>query len=202
MGTVIERLDEIPARMAAAVKPALAAATREGYRRFLGAMVHYTRESGARLDHAAALAHDPGVANFFAALAREERGHWQLALADLHAGGATLDQEPPTGLKGFHDGWMNARDDAWWLGALYALENVGAPLGEAAPVALMRLGLTAHETRFVRVHLEVDEAHGRDTARWCATVMNQARLVESAEAAEAFWVAMHREALEGRPVTP
>ncbi len=46
-------LSEFPLAMAAAVRPLLPGLDRAAYVRFLDAMVHYTRGSGSRLEHAA-----------------------------------------------------------------------------------------------------------------------------------------------------
>lgn len=187
-------LDAVPALMAAAVRPRLATATREGYARFLHAMAHYTRESGARLDHAAAHAQDSALRAFFARLAHDERGHWQLAQADLTALGVAVDARPYPLVTQFHAAWMAATQPAHWLGALAALEGVGHHLRTDAPVALMRLGLAHDTTRFVRVHLDVDEAHGAAAAQWCAREDDTATMTAAALEAAAFWVRLHLDA--------
>lgn len=191
------KLDALPALMADAVRPVLATATLEGYARYLRAMSAYTRPSGERLDHAAELTTDPELKAFFARLAKEERGHFQLADADLGALGVTpgpIDQAP---IARFHASWMAAMKPSHWLGALLVLEGVGAHLVADAPKALGRLGLSAETTRFVRVHLEVDAEHGATTASWCEKETDVATLTVAAMEAAAFWVKVHVDALGG-----
>lgn len=188
-------LDALPALMAAAVRPVLATASIEGYARYLRAMSAYTRPSGERLDHAAELTTDPELKAFFTRMAKEERGHFQLADADLGALGITpgpIDQAP---IARFHASWMAATKPAHWLGALLALEGVGRHLLTDAPAALGRLGLSADTTRFVRVHLEVDDEHGASTEAWCAKETDIALVTVAAMEAAAFWVRMHADAL-------
>lgn len=71
--------------MADALRPYLPKLDREGYARFLSAMVHYTRGSGARLRHAGAHAPSEALRAFFSNLAVEEDPHHTLAEADLKA---------------------------------------------------------------------------------------------------------------------
>jgi hypothetical protein len=190
-------LERIPAAMADAVKPHLGATTREGYQRFLAAMVHYTRGSGERLRHAAARAKDAALASFFKRLAREEAGHYRLAEADLLAFGRTPEGDTPAEVAAFHRSWMESDEPATWLGALYALESVGAHLGQDVGQNLARLGLARDQVRFVMVHLEADLEHGASTAEHARRYLegDEARLLEAARDAAAFWVGLHVRAL-------
>lgn len=186
-------LERIPASMADAVKPHLAATTIEGYQRFLSAMVHYTRGSGERLRHAAARAKEPDLAAFFDRLAREEAGHYKLAEADLAGFGLATRGDTPDDVIAFHRFWMESDDPATWLGALYALESVGGHLGADAAKNLARLGLGRDQVRFVMVHLEADTEHGAATAEHARRLLDAGgeRLLASARTAAAFWVGLH-----------
>lgn len=189
-------LDVLPALMAAAVRPRLATATRAGYARFLAAMVCYTRASGERLDHAAEHTADGELKAFFSRLAHEERGHWQLAQADLRGLGVSPAPRAYGGVAVFHARWMASRNPAHWLGALRVLESVGGHLLREAPAALQRLQLGVEATRFVRVHLDVDAEHGDATAALCARMNDPATMTAAALGAASFWVDLHLEALD------
>ncbi|MDB4932816.1 MAG: hypothetical protein JWM10_5300 [Myxococcaceae bacterium] len=191
-----DSLESIPGAMACAVRPMLASIDRAGYVRFLDAMVHYTRGSGERLEHAAAHAPTAAMRDFFAQLAREESGHFRLAEADLDALGERVSESAPRGVGEFHRWWMESRDAATWLGALYALENVAGHLAGDVPPQLARLGLERTQVRFVAMHLQADEAHGSLTAEHAAG-LGESELVEAAKRAAAFWVALHRDAFAG-----
>lgn len=184
-------IDTLPELMAVAVRPWLATATREGYARYLLAMASYTRSSGERLDHAAAHTTDPELAAFFARMAREERGHFRLAEADLEALGVRPSAFDASDVERFHAAWMASTRPAHWLGALRVLEGVGHHLQTDAPKALGRLGLSAETTRFVRVHLDVDEEHGTSTAAWCEKETDAGTMTAAALDAAAFWVRLH-----------
>ena len=192
-------LERIPASMAEAVKPHLAATTLAGYQRFLSAMVHYTRGSGERLRHAAARAKEPELQAFFDRLAREEAGHYRLAESDLAAFGLAVVGETPDEVTAFHRAWMESEDPATWLGALYALESVGGHLGDDAAKNLARLGLGRDHVRFVMVHLEADTEHGAATAEHVRRHVHAGgeRMIASARAAATFWIGLHVRAFTG-----
>jgi len=192
----LERLDQIPAEMAASLKQMLPTVQVPGYLRFLDMMFHYTRDSGARLAEAANVAEDPQLAVFFAELAQEETDHYRLAEADL----ATFDQTPsaaaPAQVVAFQAQWDRpvAQRDVALLGMLFALESVASHLGESVRPALGRLGLTAANARFVLVHLHADEGHGASCRAHAMRLGQSAAepLLAGAEAAAPLWVAMHR----------
>jgi hypothetical protein len=188
-------LAEIPAAMAQAVIPAMAATDVAGYQRFLSAMAHYTRLSGDRLRFAAERAPEGPVKDLFAGLAAEEQGHWRLAEADLRAFGLPVSTIAPAGVAAFDGAWRAARSPSWWLGNLYALERVGGHLGAAVPPHLARLGLQRDQVRFIVVHLEVDDDHGARSAEACAAWPDQEGILAGARFAAQFWVGMHLEAL-------
>lgn len=191
-------LEAIPAAMGDAVRPALAAATLDGYKRFLSAMAHYTRLSGPRLAFAAAHTPDGAARDLFASLAREEHGHHLLAEADLATFGESPSREEPATVTAFHDRWMSNRDPGRWLGALYALERVGSHLQRDAAMNLGRLGLRRDQARFVLVHLDVDVEHGARSADACAAWPDGRAVLEGAREAAEFWVTMHLDAFGGQ----
>lgn len=195
----LTRLTEIPATMARSVAAWLPAVDEARYVAFLDAMVHYTRGSGARLRRAAALAVDPALREFFAALADDEQDHWRLAEADLAAFGRTPDATAPPEVAAFEAFWagIGVADELMFLGALYVLERVGGHLQAAVRPALGRLGLDRRRARFVLVHLEVDEDHGARAEALCRELgpRDPATLLRGAEAAASHWVAIHRRAL-------
>lgn len=191
-------LDAIPAAMADAVRPALADATLDGYKRFLSAMAHYTRLSGPRLAFAAERTPDGSARDLFASLAREEHGHHLLAEADLATFREAPSRDEPAAVTAFHDRWMSNEDPGRWLGALYALERVGSHLRRDAVTNLGRLGLRRDQARFVLVHLDVDVEHGARSAEACVAWPDPRAVLEGAREAAEFWVTMHVDALANR----
>jgi hypothetical protein len=197
MTDVWNEIERIPAEMAAAVRPHLKATTLEGYQRFLEAMIHYTRGSGARLRHAAEHAPEGELRAFFADLARDEAGHYKLAEADLAAFGRAPAEATPADVEAFHSWWMSAGDPAVWLGALYVLESVGGQLAADATQNLGRLGLGREHVRFVMVHLEADVAHGAGAREHASALGGGDVMLASARRAADFWVELHRRSLGG-----
>lgn len=192
----IEALEEIPASMARALVELLPRVQLDGYLRFLDTMVHYTRDSGARLREAATLARDPALAGFYDALAAEEASHHRLAEADLASFGRSPSPEPPPSVRAFRAFWAAPAPERELvlLGALFALEGVAAHLGDEVRPALQRLGLHPGNARFVLVHLQADEEHG---AACRAHVQRLAEhglppLLLGAGGAAARWIEMHR----------
>lgn len=191
-------LDTLTREMAEALRPHLAVLDRDGYARFLDAMVHYTRGSGERLRHAAELAPTEELRGFFSELAEEESPHYKLAEADLVALGRSPSATPSAGIAAFHRWFMASHDATDWLGALYVLENVAGHLATDVPPQLVRLGLSRSEARFVLAHLTADVAHGASTrAHAEAASRRGGDLVPSARFAAEFWVKMHVDAFVG-----
>jgi hypothetical protein len=194
--STIEALDDAPASMARALVELLPRVELPGYLRFLDTMVHYTRDSGARLREAAAIARDPALASFYAVLAAEEADHHRLAEADLASFGSSPSPEPPPSVRAFRAFWAAPvpERELVLLGALCALEGVAAYLGDEARAALQRLALHPGNARFVLVHLQADEEHG---AACCAHALRLAErglpsLLAGARGAAARWIEMHR----------
>lgn len=188
----VEQLDAMTRAMAAALVPYLPTIDRAGYARFLQAMVQYTRHSGDRLRHAAEFAPTAALRAFFARLAVEESGHYQLAEADLRALGKPITTTQDTEIVAFHTWFMASNDPADWIGALYVLENVADHLAQDVTVHLGRLGLLKTQVRFVMTHLTADAAHGEDTRKH-AEAHGQGLLPAAKRAAD-FWTRMHIQA--------
>lgn len=192
----LEALDDVPASMARALAELLPRVELPGYLRFLDTMVHYTRDSGARLREAAALARDPELARFFGTLADEEVNHHRLAEADLASFGRTPGAEPPPSVRAFRAFWGAAvpERELVLLGALFALEGVASYLGDDVRPALQRLGLQPGNARFVLVHLQADEEHGAGCRAHALRRVEHgwASLLAGARGAATHWVAMHR----------
>lgn len=199
----LQDLDAIASSMAHALVELLPAVELPGYLRFLDTMVHYTRDSGARLVEAAGLASDAELQRFYAELARDEASHHRLAEADLASFQRTPSDEPPPSVRAFQAFWAApVRERAQvLLGALCVLEGVAAHLGDRVGPALQRLGLGPGNARFVLVHLQADPAHGeacRAQAQRLAA-MNPAPLLAGARAASPLWIAMHRCLVDDAP---
>lgn len=201
--TSIEAIDEIPASMARALAELLPRVELAGYLRFLDTMVHYTRDSGARLREAAALARDPALASFYGELAREEASHWRLAEADLASFGRSPSPEPPPSVGAFRAFWAAPvpERELVLLGALFALEGVAGHLGDEVRPALQRLGLHPGNARFVLVHLQADEAHGAGCRDHVQRLVEHgsASLLAGARGAAARWIEMHRCLVDDEP---
>lgn len=193
---VLRTLDTITQGMAHALTDMLPHVQLPGYLRFLDMMFHYTRDSGARLEEAAASAEDPELASFFAELARGEANHHRLAQSDLEGFDRSPSADPPAPVRAFQAFWAAPVLDreVVRLGALCALEGVATHLGDHVRPALARLGLGPSNARFVLVHLQADEEHGaacRAQAQRLAEVAPESVLA-GVRAAAPLWVAMHR----------
>ena len=190
------QLVQVPQRMAAEVGEWLPKATREGYCRFLDAMFHYTRDSEARLRHAAASTQDTLLRAFFLELADDEAPHFRLAERDLASFEKAPGDAPPAAVQRFKRVWdaLGTESSAGHLGALFALESVASHLASGARSALARLKLGPSNAAFVSVHLQADEVHGRQCTEHCQRVgvTQSDALLGAAQAAADAWVDMHR----------
>lgn len=191
----IETLDAVPRSMGAAVRAVYENPSRERYVRFLHLMVHYTRFAGEELRYAASVTSNGELRELFEQLAREEHGHHRLAEADLRGLGESLDQTVPDSVLAYRTYWASLGEGDEWklLGVLYALENVARFAGEDAWRALGSLALTPEQSRFVRVHIQADEAHGRDVAGCCERFLGAHGddILAGARRGAELWIAMH-----------
>jgi Iron-containing redox enzyme len=191
-----DTIEQIPAAMAAAVRSLMAKVDRAAYTKFVNAMIHYTRGSGPRLAHAAEHCKPPQLRAFFADLAKDEAGHYTLAIADLRELGGEEIPLASTLVLDFDKAWYGATDPSFWLGALYALENVAQHLAGDVGPELMRLHLKKTEARFVLTHLTADVEHGAGVAA-NFVYGDPAQMLIAAQLAARFWVALHTEAFAG-----
>lgn len=193
---ILRAFDVITQGMAHALMDMLPHVQRSGYLRYLDTMFHYTRDSGARLEEAAASAEDPELASFYAGLASAEASHYRLAQADLASFDRSPSAEPPPAVRAFQAFWAAPVLDreAVLLGALCVLEGVAEQLGEHVRPALARLELGPANASFVHVHLQADAEHSAACRMQIERVAERAPapLLAGARAAAPLWVAMHR----------
>lgn len=197
----VTTLDAIPISMAAALAEFLPSVREAGYLRFLDMMFHYTKDSGARLVEAAAISRDRELAEFLAALARDEQSHYRLAAADLASFGREPSPTPPREVDEFRAFWAAPTPEREYvlLGALFVLESVADHLGDRVRPALHALGLGPSNARFVLVHLQADAEHGASCRGHVLRAASAApdSLLMGARAAAPLWIAMHRCLIEG-----
>src|SRR5262245_1954606 len=119
-------LEQIPAEVARSLAELLARLDRPRYMRFLDAMYHYTRGSGAKIRqvHDASDAED--VRAVFGDLESEETEHYRLAEADLAALGGCVSSAAPPAVVAFDRAWrgLSAQGYCAYLGAAYVFENI------------------------------------------------------------------------------
>jgi hypothetical protein len=196
----IDRLQALARKAAAAVRTRLARADREGYLRFLNGMYHYTRGSGDKTLRAMKACPTPDLRAWFEHMYREERGHYLLAEADLHALGYDVQPATPPAVARFND-WWNGVDPLQftaWVGALVVFENVANHAADEVVAMVKRLGLAKKESRWLLVHVEADQGHGAealDVARRYLAV-DRASLLAGAEKACALWIDVFQSAFD------
>lgn len=196
----IDALAAVPRSMGASVRVVYENPSRERYVRFLNLMVHYTRFAGEELRSAASVTSNGELRALFEDLAREEHGHHRLAEADLRGLGESVDQSVPDSVLAYRSYWASlGENDEWkFLGVLYALENVARFAGEDAWRSLGSLALSPEQSRFVRVHIQADEAHGHEVARCCERFLGEhgGDILVGARCGAELWVAMHLSILD------
>jgi|GEM_PF-1173383 len=170
----------------------------ESYKHFLDSMYHYTLNSGARLEFAAQQANTEELREFYAHLAADEESHYVLAQADLREFGEEVDPaNPPPPVQRFHEYWQSlaAGHSAAWLGVLYVAENIAkyatGPVLELFP----KLELNKAQTRWLRVHAEVDLEHGAEVQAMCARYMDDhaGQITDAAAKMSQFWIEIMQE---------
>jgi hypothetical protein len=206
--TASERLRALTKQAADCVRPRLAGADRDGYLSFLNAMYHYTRHSGekalkAERDCPAAAA---DLRAFFAHMHREERGHYLLAEADLGALGFGLDPATPAPVAAFDAYWESIRPEDYlaYVGALVVFENIAGHVGADVAAFVRRLGLAKTQCRWLNVHVEADEQHGREALALGEKYLaaDAGAVLAGAERACALWIDIFRSAFDDRVALP
>lgn len=199
MASMMDALEELTLGMARQVQRWLPAVTPERYVAFLDMMYHYTARSGDRLRLAAERATHPELKAFLTELALDEQEHYRLAQADLSAFGRTPSAASPREVAEFHTFWegIGPERQLGFLGALIVLEGVARHLQDETRRALGRLGLERRQARFLLVHLDADLEHGARARALCEQLgrTHPEFVLEGAQRAADFWVAIHRRAL-------
>lgn len=194
-----EELEEIPERVARALGELLTRLDRPRYMRFLDAMYHYTRGSGAKIRQVYDASDAEDVRAVFGELESEEIEHYRLAEADLEALGGRVSSAPPSAVVAFDRAWRGLASHGYcaYLGAAYVFENIARHIQQPVREALGRLALDRSQVRWVRVHMGADLEHGAAVADVCRHHFArdpEAMLAGARSAAEA-WLGVFSEAL-------
>jgi hypothetical protein len=172
------------------------------YKHFLNSMYHYTLHSGERLQFAASRAENADLKAFYQKLADDEESHYKLAEADL----AEFDQDvdpnnPPDPVQRFHHYWQSLGNGhaSAYLGVLYVAENIAKYIKTSVIDMFPKIDLNRAQTRFVRVHAEVDLEHGAEVQEMAAHYMDthEATITDAAAQMARFWVEIMQEGLYG-----
>ncbi len=129
--------------------------------------------------------------------------HYKLAKADLEEFGETVDpHNPPEPVQRFHDYWQSLADQhaSAYLGVLYVAENIAKHASGSVIEMFPKLQLTRAQTRWLRVHAEVDLEHGAEVQEMCARYMDKYEAVITAAAAKMtqFWIDIMHEGFYGK----
>lgn len=168
------------------------------YKHFLNSMYHYTLNSGERLEFAAEKAGTDELKDFFHHLAEDEESHYLLAKADLEEFGEQVDPDnPPEPVQRFHEYWQSLASEhaSAWLGVLYVAENIARFADGPVLSMFPKLELTKAQTRWLRVHAEVDLEHGAEVQAMCARYMDEHEevITEAAARMSDFWSQIMKE---------
>ncbi len=157
--------------------------TLEGYKNFLNTMYHYTFTSEEQLQTAAERSPTPELKDYFLHQAKEERGHYLLALRDLEAFDCEPEKETTPAILEYRKYWeaISQEKAAQYLGAVYVFENVASFLGRDVLGMMERLRLTKKQSRWLIVHMEADQGHG----------------AEAEEIAQKYFTEFHDDILKG-----
>ena len=193
------QLEEIPEQVARRFAELLRELDRPRYMRFLDAMYHYTRGSGAKIRQVYDCSDADDVRAVFGELESEETEHYRLAEADLEALGGSVSSEPPPAVAAFDRAWraLAAHGYCAYLGAAFVFENIARHLQQPVGQALGRLALDRSQTRWVRVHMGADLEHGAAVAAVCRSHFERApeAMLAGARSAAEAWLAVFSEAL-------
>jgi hypothetical protein len=168
------------------------------YKKFLHMMYFYTLKSEDLLKFAAEKAPTEKMKSYFNHMAKEERGHYILAQEDLRAFGEEVDftADLPNEVKVFHDYWYSegSKNPYAFLGILYVCENISGYLKENAISTLGKLNLTKKQSRWISVHLDADDSHGRDTSELVDEYFleNAQAITEAAKKMCVLWVDINK----------
>jgi hypothetical protein len=198
-----DKLDSYTKNAASTIIAAFKGADVGQYKHFLNSMYHYTLHSGERLQFAASRAETPDLKAFYQKLADDEESHYKLAEADLAEFGQAVDPtNPPDPVQRFHQYWqsLGKGHSSAYLGVLYVAENIAKFVDTSVVDMFPKIPLNRAQTRFVRVHAEVDLEHGAEVQEMAASYMDNYEPVITDAAAQMarFWVEIMQEGLYGK----
>jgi hypothetical protein len=202
-----DKLDGFTKQAAETIFASFKEADLDMYKHFLNSMYHYTLHSGQRLQFAATLAETPELKAFYQKLADDEESHFRLAEADLAEFGVAVDpHSPPDPVQRFHQYWKSLATghSSAYLGVLYVAENIAKYVKTSVIDMFPKIELNRAQTRFVRVHAEVDLEHGAEVQEMCAHYMDryEAAITDAAAQMARFWVEIMQEGLYGKSGRP
>lgn len=202
-----DKLDTYTKNAAETIIAAFAEADLDQYKHFLNSMYHYTLHSGERLQYAASCAETADLKAFYQKLADDEESHYRLAEADLAEFGEPVDPEnPPDPVQRFHAYWQSLGEghSSAYLGVLYVAENIARFVKTSVVDMFPKIPLTRAQTRFVRVHAEVDLEHGAEVQEMCTHYMDEYEdvITDAAKHMARFWVEIMQEGLYGKSGAP
>lgn len=195
LSDILAPLFPYPQQAADTVRPLLTGCNLAGYKHFLAMMYHYTKDSENKLHFAAEHSPMAELKEYFHHMAKEERGHYLLALKDYEGFGEHFDTETvPASVKAFNDFWykLGQKDCNEFLGALYVFESVASLVGDEIKSLIVRLELTKKQCRWLAVHAEADVGHGDEAAEMCRKYLhrNPQALQQAAAEATRRWSAV------------
>ncbi|MEY4642398.1 MAG: hypothetical protein RLZZ227_2392 [Pseudomonadota bacterium] len=198
-----DTLEAYTKKAADTIFASFAVADLDMYKHFLNSMYHYTLNSGERLEFAAKVAETGQLKEFYQEMADDEESHFMLAKADLEEFGETVDPaNPPEPVQRFHDYWksLESQHSSAYLGVLYVAENIAKHVPGKVIDMFPKLQLTKAQTRWLRVHAEVDLEHGAEVQAMCAHYMDQYEdlITEAAAKMSYFWIEIMNEGFHGK----
>jgi hypothetical protein len=203
-----DKLEGYTKKAADTILAGFAQADLDQYKHFLNSMYHYTLNSGERLEYAAKVAETEDLKEFYQELADDEESHFKLAEADLAEFGAVVDpHNPPDPVQRFHAYWqaLSKQHSSAYLGVLYVAENIAKYVQHTTVINMFpKLQLTRAQTRWLRVHAEVDLEHGAEVQQMCTHYMDthEKEITDAAAMMSQFWAEMLHEGLYGKAGRP
>ena len=143
-------------------------ASRESYINFVSMLYHYSVPGEPQLSKASKSSPTKAMRDFYAELAEEEANHDIIAIRDMKVLGCKIGPEDEL-VKDYHSHWDHFNEDKTYeyLGMNAVIENSIHYLSDKVDEMIDRLGLGKEETRWIRIHAEVDKSHGAE-AMECA----------------------------------
>jgi len=197
----LKLLESYAEKAANSVSHHLKRASLEDYIHFLNYMYHYTRFSEHNLMLASQASQTEELREYFKHMAKEERGHYLLAVRDLEGFGLNVTDQTPAVVEAINQLWESLKDQKTangYLGIIFVFENVVKYVGDDIKDLLRRLNLGKKQCRWLSVHAEADLEHGAEATEMADKHFsnNPALLVESAKKATELWVELMAEAFQ------